>query len=371
MARYEAGVLSAVVPRLVEEGDDKIVLVGTSAGVINTAILAAFEHPNQAVAEMIELWTTVDVGNIFSSIFLTVPQLPLRYLTDVTHLPGRLDSLLDSRPLAATMEHRLDWNQLDRNLRSGGWVHAAGIIATSCARGQCVAFVQGKGLNLPQRGSTNIDYARTKLGTQHVLASAVIPVAFRPVQIDTPTSQRGWYVDGGVKLNAPIKPAIDLGADRVVIVATTPDPAMQKPGSLALDEPDIFDASAVLMHAMLVDRMADDIRALRRVNTLVSAARANAPGGYRKIPSVYFGPPEPGLIAETANRIFARRYGGIHRPWSNLGLLGRLLGGTRQTRGELLSFVFFDREFHQALIELGRAHATHTIESSDHKIPWN
>ena len=36
----------------------------------------------------------------------------------------------------------------------------------------------------------------------------------------TPSHARGWYVDGGTRLNTPIKPALDLGAERLVVVAS-------------------------------------------------------------------------------------------------------------------------------------------------------
>jgi len=366
---YEAGILSVLVPRLLEEPGQEIVLVGTSAGAINTAILAAFESADKAVAAMTDLWTTVDATDVFVPIRETALQTAARYVAEVLHLPGRLDSLLDSRPLGSTMEQRLDWDKLDRNLRGTGWVHTAGIVATSCARGRGTVFVQGKNLVPPMRDA-DVDYAKTTLRSEHVMASAAIPVAFRPVHIDAPAKQRGWYIDGGVKLNAPIKPALALGADRVVVVATTPDPAGPHAAPVSPAEPDVFDAATVVMHALLIDRMADDIRALRRVNTLVSAGRGRAPSGYRAIPNLFLGPPKRGLISETANDVFSDRYSGIKRPFSDLGLLGRLLAGTRENHGELLSFVFFDREFHKALIELGAKHASRTLGPTGSPFPW-
>ena len=366
---YEAGVLSVLVPRLLERPGQKIALVGTSAGAINTAILAAFENADKAVAAMTDLWTTVDAGDVISPIIESAPQTVARFAAELLHLTGRLTSLLDSRPLGTTMEQRLDWDQLDRNLRGDGWVHTAGIVATSCARGRGVVFVQGKDLDVPSQ-DFEVDYAKTVLRSSHVMASAAIPVAFRPVHVDAPPKHRGWYVDGGVKLNAPIKPALTLGADRVIVVATTPDPAGPHAKPIAPGEPDVFDASAVVMHSLLEDRMADDIRALRRVNTLVGKRRNHA-NGYRAIPNLYLGPPKSGLIGRLANEVFSRRYTGIHRPFSDLGLLGRMLGGSRESHGDLLSFLFFDREFHKALIDLGRTHATRTLGPTGSPLPWS
>ena len=48
-------------------------------------------------------------------------------------------------------------------------------------------------------------------------ASSAIPAAFPAVEIhDGPGA--GWYFDGGIRLNAPIKPALSLGAERVIVV---------------------------------------------------------------------------------------------------------------------------------------------------------
>jgi len=267
------------------------------------------------------------------------------------------------------MEHRLDWDRLDRNLLGAGWVDVAGVVTTSCATGRCVVFLQGQDLRPPGRdGPAGIDYAATRLRSSHVMASAAIPVAFRPIYIDQPSERTGWYLDGGVKLNAPIKPSISLLADRIVVVATTPDPSGPHASPVADGAPDVFDAGAVVLHAFLVDRMADDIRALRRVNDLLAGHRDPAASGYRIIPNLYLGPPEPGLISQMANDVFSR---GIRRQFSELSLLGRLLGGTSESHGQLLSFMFFDREFHEELIGMGRAHAAGTLGAIGSPLPWD
>ena len=66
-----------------------------------------------------------------------------------------------------------------------------------------------------------VDYLREELTPEHIRASAAIPVAFPPVLLGD-GEHATWHMDGGVRLNTPLKPAITLGAKRMVVVASDP-----------------------------------------------------------------------------------------------------------------------------------------------------
>ena len=379
---YEAGVLSVLIPRLLLEAprEERIVLLGTSAGAINAVRLAGSGDPDEAIGNMLQLGQSTGAPDVFAGLRCTAVRDVTSYLAGLLGR-GQINSLLDTAALRRTMEKKLDWGQLRDNLDSGkGWAHGAGVVTTSSSSGRTIVFLQGKGIALPPRDDfRGIDYVPVALATPHLLASAAIPVAFPPVRIGPPSTGNGWFVDGGVRLNAPVKPALALGADRVVVVATTPDPDSPQPAGATPAEPDVFGAAGIVLHSLLVDRMAEDVRTLRRTNRFVAAiANTDAPPPvkrdtgqpYRRVQSLFLGPPQAGIISAKASEVFRRRYSGWPRRFSDMGILGALLGGfSAGGHGEILSFVFFDPEFHRALARLGRKHAEDVLGPGP-GLPW-
>ena len=378
---YEAGILSVLVPRLLSEtsGEERIVLVGTSAGAVNTALLAASRDPKEAIDNTLQTWESIGASDVFAGLTRTAIRNTASYLAELLGR-GQLNSLLDTTPLRRTLEKMINWDQLRDNLDGGkGWAHGAGIVTTSRSGGRTIVFLQGKGIAQPPADDVRaVDYVPVALATQHVLASAAIPMAFLPIHIDQPPAVDGWFVDGGVRLNAPIKPALALGADRVIVVATTPDPGTSQSAPAAATEPDVFDAAGVVLQSLLVEQMAEDVHALRRINGFVEVAakagasppaRRDSAGEYREVKNVFLGPPKADIISNLANEVFERRYRGWFKQFSDVGILGTLLGRPTESHGEILSFLFFDPEFHSALIQLGQQHAEQAL-GPDPGIPW-
>ncbi len=379
---YEAGIFSVLVPRLLLEkaAGERIVLLGTSAGALNTALLAASSDPQEAVQHTLQVWESTGTSDVFAGLTRTAIRNVASYLAELLGR-GQLNSLLDTAALRRTLEKKVDWAQLRDNLDGGeGWAHGAGIVTTSPSSGRTIVFLQGKGIAHPPPDDVRgIDYAPVTLATPHVLASAAIPMAFLPIHIGQPLTVDGWFVDGGVRQNAPIKPALALGADRVIIVATTPDPDLPQALPAGPAEPDVFDTAGVVLRALLIDRMADDIRALRKTNRFVEAlekagapplAHSDAGQPYREVQSLFLGPPRTGILSATANEIFRQRYRGRLKQFSDAGILGTLMGGSAtESHGEILSFLFFDPEFHSALTRLGKQHAEQALGPGP-GLPW-
>ena len=251
----------------------------------------------------------------------------------------------------------------------GGVVQAISVIATSLRRAGPVAFVHTA--RPTPRSERSVRYVRVRLRGEHVRASAAIPLLFPPVEVTRPRAAAGHYIDGGTRLNAPIAPALALGADRIIVIGLEPltsvAPARHEPGP-----PSLADVGANVLDGLLVDRVIEDVRRMTAINSFFvedasggpspaarayRVARGRAP--YKRIAYALISPERRGALGDLAEEVFRQRYGG----WRGLRspdflLLARLLGGGRaRDRGELLSFLLFDETYVAKLLAAGRADA--------------
>ena len=262
-------------------------------------------------------------------------------------------------------------------------------VATGARTGRTVVFLEGHGERVRHR-SHAIDYVETRLEDDHVRASAAIPILFPPVRVEHPREARGWYFDGGTRLNTPIKPALDLGAERLIVIATdsVAEPT-KRPGRHEAAPPDFGDGALHVLQGMLVDPVVEDMRILGNINMFFAekngrvherreadgtaltrrAIGAQVPRGAGQAavqvrPLHLHRARAPGEIGRIATSVFRERYGGLKGLRSpDFPLLNRLLGGESPTHGELLSYLFFDREFIEELIRMGQRDARRWLRS--------
>lgn len=371
---YEVGALSVLLPALEARGERVSLLCGTSVGAINAALLASLAHlPAQAQAELaLERWRSLRREDVVAPLIGTGLPLHLARLAgDALRLPGlRRGSLLDPRPLRRFLERRLDWDGLHRNV-ADGLVDAVCVMATQLATGRPVAFVESAGPTAPPGDGVDFPYERVRLASEHVRASAAMPLVFPAVEVREPEAARGWYTDGATRLNSPIKPAVELGAERVVVIGFEPlrTPADAAPAHVS---PHLVDVLANVLDGLLVDQVADDVHRLVAINAFFAesaaigtvpsarayrAARGRRP--YRRIAYALVTPERRRELGRLALETFERRYGGVRAATAppDLLLLGRLLRGRTDAGGDLLSFLFFDPDYVEALIAAGRADA--------------
>ncbi|WP_353940290.1 patatin-like phospholipase family protein [Streptomyces sp. HUAS MG91] len=369
---YEAGMLATLLPELDARGQRPTLFTGTSAGALNAVLFASLAHlpVAQAADQVMTAWAELTKSQVFRPFVLTALPMILRQCVTRVVNPSSapLAGLLDTTPLRTTLRTKVNWDQLHTNLVDGV-VQAVAVATTACGTGRTEIFAEGPAAaRLPASDTDRaVDYTRTVLSVDHVMASAAIPVAFPPVRIEPSGC---WYMDGGVRLNAPVKPTISLGARRVVIVATTPLRDLPRPADCG-DEPrpSVQDVVAQILTGLMGDRMVEDTRTLGKVDELLeSGARRISPRGRPYTVVEYlFGGPMPGQadqLGQLAEYVLDTCFRGLRRLANpDLMFLAALLG-PGQSRGELLSYLFFEPEFLGEAVKLGQRDARIILDAA-------
>lgn len=379
---FQAGALQTLIPALENQGLRPSVYLGTSAGAINAALWGAHADLGSEAcgAAVSDIWRHMSRRDVIAHPIstLALSDAP-RFTASALGLIDGFPALLDTSPLARTAERVLDTARLAENV-AAGIVDGVGVAATRIpppsdlpkdeapANARTSVFLDAPTLPVdavadPDRA---VDVAPGPVQRAHVLASAAIPLGFPPQWVQTPEAARGWYVDGGIRLNTPLRPAIALGADRILVVAAMsteyggPLPPSQ-PGERI---PDFATTAAQVMHTALADRMTEDLRELRSRNRMVAqAAKGNTTlsrsdgTDLRQIPLMTVSP-EPGTLGVLAAEVMDAK---LDRPFGALRdtdafALDRLLRGLGEGAGrrELLSYIFFDSDYFAAQLDRGK-----------------
>jgi NTE family protein len=225
---------------------------------------------------------------------------------------------------------------------AGGSLKAVALSATSYTTGQSVTWVEGRDVDLWQRPQRRTESAR--LTIEHVMASSALPMLFPAVKVGDE-----WYGDGGVRLTAPLSPALHLGASRILTISTRYLRTRAEADTpLTTGYPPPAQVLGVLYNAVFLDLIDEDILRLRKVNHLLTHLRPEQRDKMRIVdifvlrPSVDLGK----LAGE-----FEPRLPGLFR------YLTRGLGTTRTASPDLISLILFQVDYLKKLIEIGEADA--------------
>lgn len=364
---YEAGALAVLLPTLAARGERVSLFCGTSVGAINAASLASLAHlpVERQVERLLDHWGAVRRGTVLRRII--GPRAPLRLARlagELAGVPGVHAGGLLEPALERSLAGWIDWGRLHDNV-AAGHAEAVCVLATALADGTPVGFLERHRREPLDGASEEIRYLETVLAGEHVCASGAIPFLFPPVEITSPEAAAGFYVDGGTRLNAPIKPAIDLGADRIITIGF--EPLNAPPGSPPPRRtPHLTDVAVNVLDGLITDQVGVDMHRLAAVNSFF-AGGSTAPSSsglayresrgrrpYRRIRYAFVTPADRGELGRLAERTYLERYGGVRGLRDpDAALLGRLLRAGGAGRGELLSYLLFDAEYVRRLIAAG------------------
>jgi NTE family protein len=348
-AAYQVGFLHV----LAEEFPDLMpgILTGVSAGAVNAAYLAVHEGCFRCkVASLTTLWRDLRIDDVFSvdphSLTTRVFRWGLRLLSGGSPGAPRVRSLVDTAPLERLLERVLNADNgalpgIAKNLREG-MVRAVALTASSYTTGQSITWVQGPEIpawRRPLRASANCT-----LTVRHVMASSALPFLFPAVDVDG-----AWYGDGGVRLTAPLSPAIHLGARRIIAISTrSAPPTGLPPRNGTSDYPPPAVVVGALFDAIFLDQLDADAERTLSINKLIAKLAAHERDGLRHIDLLVLRPSQDlGVIAND----FEPKLPPTFR------FLTRGLGTQETRRNHMLSLMMFQPDYLARLLELGEADA--------------
>jgi NTE family protein len=349
-AAYQVGILRHVAERF--PGLSIPILTGVSAGAINTAFIA--NHPEglaPAVDELDRLWRGLSTDQVFESdsfsLFKMTLRWGLRLVSGGSGLRPRTRGLVDTKPLQRFLSENLRVDDEGRltgvkeNIERGG-LRAASITATNYATGQSVTWVQGREVPMwmrPHRVSQTAE-----LSVAHVMASSALPLFFPAVKVGGE-----WYGDGGIRLTAPLSPALHLGAQRILAISTRYRRSLREADDKnTLGYPPPAHVLGVLMSAIFLDMCDFDADNLARLNELVRRLPEHERMGLRVVDLLVLRPSVD--LGKLAGRYELKLPSAFR--FMTRGL------GTRETKSpDSLSMVMFEPDYVGQLLELGAADA--------------
>ena len=338
-AGYQAGVLQYM-GELAPEFTVPII-TGVSAGAINAAFLASYPGLKEA-SRLVEHWQELDERQVFKAESLL--SLVRRFSQGARdpRIYGASDALLDTAPLKAFLEARLPCKDgvltaIGDNI-ARGMLFAVCVTATRFSTGQTVSWVQGRGLEEWKR-PTRVG-VQVELTLDHFLASTALPLIFPAIRIDG-----DWYGDGGIRLRAPLAPAIHLGATDIIVISTRKQRAAAEVAiPVTTGYPPAAQIVGMLLNAVFLDTLDHDVLTLKRINALVRRIPPAQRLGLREIRCLCIDPSED--LGKLASAYKLRAKGAIR-------LLNRLLGTEHTESPDWLSLLLFNPEYLSATIQIG------------------
>jgi NTE family protein len=348
---YQAGVLRGIAARFPHLTFP--ILTGISAGAVNTIHLAAHEGTlAKAADDLIALWLALSPDRVYD--VRPAPLLRNTFRWGRRLVSGGIGTgtepmrgLVNTEPLRQYLNLSLACGEggtlpgIARNLACGS-LKAVALSATSYTTGQSVTWVEGRDVELWQRPQRRTEDAR--LTVEHVMASSALPMLFPAVKVGDE-----WYGDGGVRLTAPLSPALHLGASRILTISTKYLRTRAEADTpLTTGYPPPAQVLGVLYNAVFLDLIDEDILRLRKVNHLLKHLRPEERDKMRIVDIFVLRPSvDLGKLASE----FEPRLPGLFR------YLTRGLGTKRTASPDLISLILFQVDYLKKLIEIGEADA--------------
>lgn len=345
-AAYQVGALRALAELFGNGPLPFQVVAGVSAGAINGSSLAAEADDFQrAVKHLGDTWLSLTPEHVYRTDALSLVSIGSGWFRGLTtggaQAPRRYNHLLDTAPLKELLGREIRFDRIHENIEAG-LLRGIGISATNYETGTSVTFFDGVPELQPWARSRRMG-VKTSITLDQVMASAAIPIFFPPVQVG-----HSWYGDGGVRLAAPMSPALHMGADRILTIGIrhprTAAETVELNEVAARDDLPLSEILGVLMNAVFLDSLEPDIERVERVTEMLETIQRPPDSHLRPVRILLLQPSQDlaMLAADQAMR-FPR----------TLRFLLKGLGVSQKGGADLLSYLAFEQQYIERLVTLG------------------
>jgi NTE family protein len=326
---YQVGVLKALAAVMNSDRLPFPVIAGISVGAINAAAVAQRADDFGGAVERLErLWSSMRAGDVFDIELGRIQTLFARKFRPV--------ALFDNAPLGALIRRELQPDGLHAAVESGS-LRGLAITASNYNTGEATTFVQAGG-DVPGWYHHRRNCVRTAIGVEHLLASSALPMLFPAQRVGD-----SFYVDGSLRMTAPLSPVINLGADRILVIGVRHD-AIVRARSVG-DVPGLGEVGGYTLESIFSEHLNADLERMRQINALLDRIPPwrRRRTGRRRVQVMVVRPSQD-------VRIIAARF--LTELPRHVRLFLRAVGGWGN-EWRLPSYLLFESGFTQALIELG------------------
>jgi NTE family protein len=323
------------------------IITGVSAGAINAVYLAAHQGTLAEKANRLaEMWCELSSGHIYQWDWKTL--LPFRsamasVLPRARYARTKPHGIVDTAPLRRLLCRILDVQPgvpipgVMENIRSGE-LTALALMTLDYSTGQSVRWVQGRDFDAFEGPNRRAE--ATLMTVEHVLASSALPFVFPAVRIGT-----SWHGDGGIRLAAPLSPAVHLGATRIISMSTGYQRTdLEASIPTITGYPPAAQLLGQLVNAIFLDAIDEDVERMQRMNELIRKMDPDDRNGMKPIELLVLRPSvDLGKLAGEFERLLPAK----------LKLLVRALGAKETESPDFVSLLMFEPEYTRRIIEIG------------------
>lgn len=346
-AAYQIGVLSGINEIMGKEGFKFDILLGTSAGALNAAMLAGYsKNWAEGINQTEMIWRNLKAQDVYETKLRKVLLSGLKWIALFSFgwlIKNRPKSLLDNTPLANTLNKVIRLDQIDDSIKNKD-LETLAITASSYNRSGHWVFYQA---NTDKKIYKNTQDGRNSFNTtisiSHLLASSALPFIFSAEPIWTGNSFE-YFGDGSIRQTSPLSPLIHLGADKILIIGCD---SKQSENESKIEYPSIGAIAGHSLSSMFYSALDTDLVQAERINNEIQLldSENRSKINFKNIENLLINP-------SFSIRNLAEKH--AKRLPKTIYFLLKVIGGTSGAGAEIVSYLLFEKEFLNELINLGK-----------------